>query len=676
MRSVVSSQFLTLSIIDPQGFGVERAEREQLERGRVERERAEQERVERERMERERAEKERIEQERVEQEFLFRRLKPIETGYHRNLRCMDGTRQSLLNHILDWVADESGQENVLQSNAYWFYGSPGIGKTSLAHSICANLHERNRLAGAFFCRRDDPNLSEPINILPTFIHKLSIIFPPFRTIVAKHLRDDPNLTPESMKGSLLLDFIHSLPCHPEHALVFVIDALDECGNTRSRPGLLKVLTDVAAQAPWFKIIITSRTEHDIQHFFDTLTQSSYLPYDLATDQDASVDLRTFARSQFDLVASDWHLDTPWPEESDFNRAISRANGLFIFIKTLVLALERCADPKESLKAALRDSAGTGLESLYGLYCSILKAQIVHNNFDFQRMIGVLVATAPYSALCDETIAELAGVKPYLVKRWVDALSSLLYRDEAANRGIRVRHLSVYDFFVSDGCNYQVDVRDAEVQLGIACFKTMMTQLRFNICKLEDSRLANTDIQDLPSRVKENISDPLLYSSLHWSDHLCFPPDNHDQRVLVLGSLKKFFEGLYPLFWFEVLSIVGMVPIGAPSLRRLISWVRVSIPQVAASLVFKLIRFGYRVRIQCSLREFWIFVISSLPSTPPSPSALHTSTFQRAHSCPHNHLYQGVLANNLLGPSGCEQGTCCHGQHCHWSGLGTLAPSYA
>ncbi len=476
---------------------------------------------------------------------------------------------------MDWVANKSGQENVLQGNVYWVNGSPGIGKTSLAHSICARLHELNHLAGAFFCRRDDPNLSEPKNVLPTFIHKLAMLFPPFRTVVAKHLRDDPNLAPESMEGSLFLDFIRSLPRHPERALVFVIDALDECGDARSRPPLLEVLTDAAAQAPWLKIIVTSRTEFDIQHFLDTLDQSTYLSYDLATDQDASADLRTFTRSQFDLVASHRNLDTPWPEESDFSRVISRANGLFIFVKTLVLALKRCRDPEESLKEALQDSAVTGLEPLYKLYSSILKAQIEHNNAEFQRMVGVLLTASPHRALCEETIAELAGVKLYLVKTWMDALSSLLYRDEAADGGIRVRHLSVYDFFLSDRCDFQVNTRDADVQLGIDCLRVMTTQLRFNPCKLEDSRLANADVGDLSSRVKQNVSDPLQYSCLHWLDHLCFPSDNRDQWVLVLGSLKKFFEGLYPVFWIEVLSAMGMVPIGAPGLRRLLSLVRVS-----------------------------------------------------------------------------------------------------
>ena len=583
---------------------VERERVERMERERAERERAEKKRAKKERVEQERVERERVEQERVEQELLFRRLKPVETGYHRKLRCMDGTRQSLLSQIMDWVSNKSGQENVLQRNAYWIFGSPGIGKTSLAHSICANLHERNHLAGAFFCRRDDPNLSEPINILPTFIHKLAILFPLFRNIVAKHLRDDPNLTPESMKGSLFLDFIRSLPHHPERTLVFVIDALDECGDAQSRPRLLKVLTNAAAQAPWLKIIVTSRTEIDISHFFGTLTQSSYLPYDLATDQDASADLRTFTRSQFNLVASQWHLNTPWPEETDFNRVITRANGLFIFAKTLVLALRRCEDPEEYLKVALQDSAGTGLESLYELYSTILKEQIVHKNAEFQRVIGVLLTTSPYRALCDETIAELAGVKPNLVKTWVDSLSSLLYRDEAPNKGIRVRHLSIYDFFVSDRCDYQVNVRDADVQLGIACLRVMNTQLCFNICNLEDSRLANADIIDLSSQVKQNVSDPLQYSCLYWSNHLCSSPPNRDERVLALG---EFFEGLYPVFWIEVLSVMGMVPIGALSLRRLLSWVKVSTCQLAAHS--KLIRFGCRMRIHCFLRECRIFAVS-------------------------------------------------------------------
>jgi hypothetical protein len=505
--------------------------------------------------------------EQVQQDlWLRRRLRPAETSYSRNLRCMDGTREAILDQILAWATDKS-KKDVLQSNIFWIYGLPGIGKTSLAHSICARLHKQKRLAGAFFCQRDDPNLSEPRNILPTLIYKLAEIFSPFRIIVSERLCNDTILTAESMPDTLFLDFIRSLHRDPEHTLVFVIDALDECGNSRSRPSILKVLNDVAAQAPWLRVIITSRPEVDIQRVIDTPTR-----YDLAKDEDASRDLRIFARQHFDLVASEWHLSTPWPEELLFSKVISRAHGLFIFIKTLVLVLQTCNDPEEALRVALQGPAGTtGTESLYTLYSNILTTRIVpSNSVGFWQVIAV-ITTAQYSPLSEDPIAKLAGVKSNIVKKWVDDLSSLLYRDEGADGGIRVRHLSISDFFAGD--DYRAQLQDANVHLSIACLKTMLGQLRFNICHLEDSRLANADLKDLPFRVKENISGPLQYSSLYWPNHLCFAPDNGNRNIR--ACLTEFFEGLYPLLWIEVLSVMGMVSIGAPSLRRVTSWFMVS-----------------------------------------------------------------------------------------------------
>jgi len=52
-------------------------------------------------------------------------------------------------------------------------------------------------------RRDDPNLSEPRNILPTVIHNLATIFLPFRSFVAERLRKDPDLTRELEVGGCI-----------------------------------------------------------------------------------------------------------------------------------------------------------------------------------------------------------------------------------------------------------------------------------------------------------------------------------------------------------------------------------------------------------------------------------------------------------------------------------------
>jgi len=557
---------------------------------------------------------------------------------------MEGTRESILNQIIAWVTNGPGQKDVDQSTPYWIYGLPGIGKTSLAHSICEKLDERKQFAGAFFCRRDDTKSSEPRNILPTLICQLAKTSRPFRSIVTEHLQENPHMTPQSMQNTLFLEFIRSAPCHLNQVpLVVVIDALDECGNTKSRADILKVLVDAAALAPWLKIIITSRPEVDIIRSLGTAVK-----YDLGADQEATADLRTFTQRQLNSVASTWGLPTPWPGESLLNRVILRANGLFIFIKTLVLALEKCKDPDEYLIKALQGSSSVGSEPLYSLYSSIVKP---HSEIgEFWRMIAV-ITTAQHRPLRKEPIAELAGVKLNFVEKLVNDLSSLLYRDEGANGAIRVRHLSISEFFASNACGYQVELRAAHVQQGISCLQTMVKQLRFNICKLEDSRFANNDIKDLPLRIEQNISDSLQYSSLYWSTHLRSTPDKI-QHDVILGSLKKFMAGPYPLFWIEVLSVMGMVSVGAPSLRRVISLVKVS-PFI--SLHLKMILIRCRIPMRPSLREFRTFAVSSLPSTAPSLSAPHTLIFQRDRSYQQNHHYWISSAQGLLKGSKCKGG---------------------
>ena len=299
---------------------------------------------------------------------------------------MEGTREYLLNKILSWV-DGSAPKNG--SNTYWIYGLPRIGKTSLAHSISRRLHDRKQLAGAFFCRRDDPKLNESRNILPTLIHQLAIVFPPFRSIVAKHLRNDLNLTPESMKETFLLDLTRALPRHQTHTIVFVIDALDETGGTLSRPGLLRALTDAATHAPWLKILITSRPEIDIQRFFDNPAHSLHIRYDLAADPGASAARKSALIYEPSLDANSiW-----WPL---FNKAISHANGLFIFIKTVVLTLAYCDDPTESISGG--DLAIFSKHWLQLAICTLLQyPKIADSSRRWQ------VSTSDRSASCNSSV---------------------------------------------------------------------------------------------------------------------------------------------------------------------------------------------------------------------------------------------------------------------------------
>jgi hypothetical protein len=62
----------------------------------------------------------------VEQEYLIGRLKSVDTGYHQDLRCMEGTRQFLLNQVIDWSTRKVGQNN--ESKTYWIYGLLGLAR--------------------------------------------------------------------------------------------------------------------------------------------------------------------------------------------------------------------------------------------------------------------------------------------------------------------------------------------------------------------------------------------------------------------------------------------------------------------------------------------------------------------------------------------------------------------
>jgi len=252
-------------------------------------------------------------------------------------------------------------------------------------------------------------------------------------------------------------------------------------------------------------------------------------------------------------------------------------------------------------------------------------------------------------------------------------SALCYIERKATVAIRVRHLSIFDFFLSGDCpgDVQVNTRDANGHLSVTCLTTMVRQLRFNICGLEDSRRANSDIKDLKSRIEKNISDPLQYSSRYWSNHLCSTPDNGDPRVWEI--LKEFFGGLYPLSWIEALSVMGIVPIGAPSLRQVISWINVSTTPACRQFVVLMF---HRMPTRPSVNGFRTPVISLSPSTPPSLSAPHTPIFRHALSYPHRRPCQPRAAQGFLKPSRCRGEHYRLGQSRHCNGSGTPVESIA
>ncbi|CAE6494244.1 unnamed protein product, partial [Rhizoctonia solani] len=102
-------------------------------------------------------------------------LRPLDpSGYDPDRACMDGTRDAVLNRILSWTQIQDNSERFM-----WISGQAGMGKTSIATSLCGRLDKIGALAGSFFCRRDDPNSSDPLRLINNLVHEIAIQCPAY-----------------------------------------------------------------------------------------------------------------------------------------------------------------------------------------------------------------------------------------------------------------------------------------------------------------------------------------------------------------------------------------------------------------------------------------------------------------------------------------------------------------
>lgn len=329
---------------------------------------------------------------------------------------MEGTRKAIIDDIVEWATNftmrDTSPSNSNADNVFWVYGIPGIGKTDLANSICRRLHISKNLGGCFFCRRDDPVLSQPKRVLPTLIYRLAGMLVSYRNLVVQALRDDPHLTPYSASGEFLLTALELLKKKPSRTMVLVIDAFDECGTPNTRKPLLNCLISACLRANWLKLIMICRPERDIQSCFEA---SGVTGQDLAQDVQIGNDIRYFSQKCLSVLLESHSLPDDWPGEARHNKIILRSRGLFIYIETIFHLLSASKDPDVPLDMVLGGQFQEDNTELHKLYLTAIEAQFGQETRNFQLIARAIVAVAPYRPLCDETLASLTGEKPHVIK---------------------------------------------------------------------------------------------------------------------------------------------------------------------------------------------------------------------------------------------------------------------
>ncbi|KAG9119888.1 hypothetical protein FRC07_004865, partial [Ceratobasidium sp. 392] len=509
--------------------------------------------------------------------MLLDKLKPVNKARYDTTRaCLPGTREKIIQDILDWAehASTSGT-SVPEERLTWVHGQAGLGKSSIATSICQKLDATNLLAASFFCKRDDSERRSPQHILSTIIYGLAIRIPAYATAVRRVLEEDPMLpgSPMQMQYDKLLQGVLGSPdlasCDTQH--IVVVDALDECGSDHERQQLLGYLLRASTLVPWLKVIVTSRPDSDIGEFFGRSDRQTFVTYDVYT-YNASNDIRFFIKHSINQSTKSSLLP-----DNTTEMLAEKAAGLFIWARTACELVLGDHDPPYVLRTVL-DSKTTGkpseaLDKLYtiAVNASIKQGQDANRAIEaVRKCLGAIIACSSRTPLSISALSELYGerIQKHVLQSVVDSLGSVLYIDPARGDAVRVYHASFADYMLhaERSQEYSVDVHEQNSYLASRCLEIMTTELKFNICGLETSCKRNSEVQDLKSRIESEIRPHLKYCCTYWASHLVDVQDN--QTTALRQLLDEFLSGAYLVYWIETLSLLRIFHVGLSSIQKL------------------------------------------------------------------------------------------------------------
>ncbi len=486
--------------------------------------------------------------------------------------CLPGTRMAFLDFIVNWVDNPDSERSLI------LLGQAGTGKSSIAHEIARRFDRMHRLTSSFIFLRKEQSKREAYHLFTTLARDLSDRYPSFKAALEEVIKDDSSLRVGTSDYLTLFQSLILKPLEDLHIvgpILVVIDALDESGDVTGGYGLHKFLAKNLSRLPSnFRVLITSRPEDVIESAF-VGAQSVRIKYmdDLELAAKTHDDILTFLRT---MLLSD--------ELNHYRAALAtKAEGLF---QWAAVACGYILDPPEFfdfsrikciehlLKPAADHHRPDPLDELYG---EVLKGYFRHQGAQrlFRSVMGQLIAAFEPLSVCSLiALRQRASIgdnfDPESIGRMLRRLSSLLSNVDSSTQNLPIvpLHTSFRDFLTNEekSGDFYIDLGDSHRRLAYSCLDLVVHDLKFNICNLESSYLANSDVQDLKSRVAEHIPPTLLYACRYWDDHL----KHSDFETDLFDKLRAFFDNNL-LFWLEVLCLTNNVRLALPALSTLDVW---------------------------------------------------------------------------------------------------------
>ena len=491
-----------------------------------------------------------------------------------------GTRVAFLDFIINWVNNPTSERGLV------LFGQAGTGKSSIAHEIARLFDKMHRLTSSIIFLRREQSVQKAYHLFTALARDLADRYPSFKIALGKVVKDNTALLVgtrdyKTLFESLILEPLKGL--HIVGPILVIIDALDESGDTTSRFGLHAFLAENLIKLPSnFRIFITSRPEHTIVSAL-VGAQSVKIKY--------MDDSKLAAKTHGDILAF-FQQRLPSNECRHHIEALAvKSEGLF---QWAAVASQHILDPParfgcSKLKCvnhllARKPSTNRLKQDLLDeLYKEVLEGYFKDPKaWDlFRSVIGQLIASIE-----PLTIRSLIPLQQHashdkgtyaVVTGLLSRLGPLLSDDNSSDKNLPIiaLHTSFHDFLTNKDRSgkFYVDVRDATTdthrQLAHSCLNLLLDPidgLKFNICKLETSYLANDNISDLNTRIDQYIPPALLYACRFWGDHL-------KHTVFEMALFRKaetLFKDKF-LFWLETLSLTRNIGLAPSAFASLDTW---------------------------------------------------------------------------------------------------------
>lgn len=509
---------------------------------------------------------------------LERKLKPVllarSSADHRG--CLEGTRKAPLEQVMSWAEGINSS-----SKLFHVHGVAGSGKSSMASTICQELEGKELLGGAFFCKRDLPDQRDPNRVLPSLSYTLALRHKAYKERVMLSLKDEPDITSRSIEQQvkmLFRDPLAELARSKERSetFVFAIDAPDECGDDDSRPRVADVLCQIAALADWLKVFVTSRPTNELMRRLSSM-DTRILSVNL-NDADAEGDIKLYTHASLKSLIDLSGLSPSWLNEDTVHKLTYLASGLFIWTSTMMKYVRGRRDKDSAMKLILSGKAATAEASLDDLYRKVIEGSGSDKD-DLaltKAVLGVVFITARNRPLSIDGLYDFIqgsgeSVSKETLEDIINHLRSVLYEDTSKEDVIRVCHPSFLDFLENHerSGTYWASTEQLHAVMLETSLNLMKTSLRFNICDLKTSFIANKGVNDLPKKIKGSIPESLIYSCMYWTTHL-----TKANRATVEVLVSGFFRCLKAVYWIEVLSLVDGLRIGLSALQSVMDFFNV------------------------------------------------------------------------------------------------------